>query len=241
MHSIDARLAAAVGLSLTLHAAAGLVTESPMSPQRAVPLRVRLALPEPVVPVLAAESVGHDSVRAPRSAIRGSPDRRRGSIAARQADPGGNPAVSNASEPNLADRPADGGVAANPAPEWAGVSPPHSTAAARGDPLALSHPAEPIRLEPPGFDAAYLQNHKPEYPASARRRGREGTVLLEVRVATSGQPVAVRVARSAGFDELDQAAAEAVRAWRFTPARRGDQPVEASVQVPIRFRIRADP
>lgn len=87
------------------------------------------------------------------------------------------------------------------------------------------------------YDAAYLQNPKPSYPALSRRLGEEGKVLLKVRVGSDGRPLAVDLEKSSDFERLDNAARQVVQHWRFVPARRGDEAVEASVIVPIVFRL----
>lgn len=87
------------------------------------------------------------------------------------------------------------------------------------------------------FDAAYLQNPKPTYPALSRRMGEEGKVLLKVRVSSEGRPLAVDLEKSSNFERLDHAALQAVTNWRFVPAKRGDEAIEASVIVPITFRL----
>ena len=79
---------------------------------------------------------------------------------------------------------------------------------------------------------------RPPYPASARQQGIQGTALLRVYVAADGRVTSVAVARSAGHADLDQAAADAVRQWRFDPGRRGDEAVGMWVQVPVEFRLR---
>ncbi|MCG3187326.1 MAG: hypothetical protein IOMNBAOH_01935 [Rhodocyclaceae bacterium] len=84
---------------------------------------------------------------------------------------------------------------------------------------------------------AYLSNPKPDYPWSLRRRGIEGTVRLRVNVAADGLPTDVMVVSSSGFDEMDRAALEAVKSWRFQPARRSGQAVAALAEVPIVFRL----
>jgi periplasmic protein TonB len=78
---------------------------------------------------------------------------------------------------------------------------------------------------------------KPRYPDAARRRGLEGTVLLRARVTAQGRVDDVHVENSAGHPELDQAAIEALRRWRFEPARRGREPVAAWVVVPFQFKL----
>jgi protein TonB len=47
----------------------------------------------------------------------------------------------------------------------------------------------------------------------------------------------VSVDTSSGSTALDEAALDAVRKWRFVPAKRGAQPVEAWHLVPIVFRL----
>ncbi len=88
------------------------------------------------------------------------------------------------------------------------------------------------------FDAAYLQNPAPFYPAPARRRGEEGRVLLRVFVESSGLPGKVELHSSSGFTLLDQSALDAVGRWKFVPARRGSEAVPAWVVVPIVFNLR---
>ena len=79
---------------------------------------------------------------------------------------------------------------------------------------------------------------KPRYPESARRRGIEGTVLLKMRITAQGRVEAVQVVRSAGYPELDESAIEAVRRWRFEPARRNGEPVaEDGVLLPVMFQL----
>ncbi len=78
----------------------------------------------------------------------------------------------------------------------------------------------------------------PRYPASARRQGIQGTTLLRVFVASDGRVTDVGVERTAGHADLDEAAADAVRRWRFDPARRGDEPVGMWVLLPVEFHLK---
>jgi protein TonB len=111
---------------------------------------------------------------------------------------------------------------ASPAPTGAGL--------AGADP-GVDRPAVPDR------PAAYLSNPRPRYPELARRRGLEGLVVLEVLVDLAGAPERVTVNRSSGHEVLDSGAVEAVKRWRFAPARREGQAVAARVQVPVRFAL----
>jgi protein TonB len=94
-----------------------------------------------------------------------------------------------------------------------------------------------VAVTAPSFNAAYLRNPLPRYPASARRTGAQGTVTLRVRVTSEGLAARVDVEKSSGSPHLDAAALEAVKAWRFVPARQGAEPVESWVLVPIVFRL----
>lgn len=103
-------------------------------------------------------------------------------------------------------------------------------------------PVEPVVLEEPieqpRFNANYLDNPAPGYPAVSRRLREEGRVLLRVRVDASGTPSQVTLHQSSGFDRLDVRAAETVRRWKFVPARQGGAPVAAWVIVPIQFSLK---
>jgi protein TonB len=79
---------------------------------------------------------------------------------------------------------------------------------------------------------------QPAYPESARRDGIQGVTLLEFEVLANGRVGHIRVAQSAGHPDLDQAAVEAVKRWRFEPARRGRQPIGVWVTLPVRFELR---
>jgi protein TonB len=79
---------------------------------------------------------------------------------------------------------------------------------------------------------------KPRYPESARRQGIQGTSLLTLRVLADGAVGEVLVEQSAGHPDLDRAAVEAVKTWRFEPARSGGQPVAVWVKLPVRFELR---
>ncbi|HXG29639.1 MAG TPA: energy transducer TonB [Nevskiales bacterium] len=122
------------------------------------------------------------------------------------------------------------------------ASPPAEPVAAAPAPTSQPAPVEPAPVElpvtPPSFHAAYLNNPAPEYPAASRRMGETGEVLLLVQVMPDGSPGEIRLRQGSGYTRLDEAALDAVRRWRFVPARQGDEPVAAWVLVPIRFSLK---
>ncbi len=103
--------------------------------------------------------------------------------------------------------------------------------------LAPSPPAAEPAMEPPRYHAAYLSNPPPAYPMAARRRGIEGTVLVRAEISAGGECQRVELKKTSGHEMLDNAALEAVKTWRFVPAKRGGQAVVAWVEVPITFKL----
>lgn len=125
------------------------------------------------------------------------------------------------------------------------LAPASQETAANTDPALPSlASASPIASQPanPGAidifqQVTYLDRSMPLYPASARKRGIEGRVLLQVEVDAAGLPVLIRLVESSGSEALDRAALDAVRQWKFKPARRANHPIAATVTIPIHFRL----
>lgn len=97
--------------------------------------------------------------------------------------------------------------------------------------------ADTLIYQSPNFNAAYLNNPAPTYPSVSRRLGEQGLVLLQVQVTANGTAESVELQTGSGSTRLDQAALEAVKKWRFVPAKRGEQSVYSSVVVPVRFSL----
>jgi protein TonB len=62
-------------------------------------------------------------------------------------------------------------------------------------------------------------------------------VTVRVLVNTDGSAVSVTVRETSGHEDFDNAAAQAVKKWRFSPARRGGAPVASFHDVRVRFRL----
>jgi TonB family protein len=88
-------------------------------------------------------------------------------------------------------------------------------------------------ITPPGL----LREVKPQYTEEARRQGVEGDVVLEIVVRADGSVGAITILQRLGSG-LDQRAIEAVRQWRFSPARRYGTPVDVLVEVAVEFKLR---
>jgi protein TonB len=75
----------------------------------------------------------------------------------------------------------------------------------------------------------------PGYPATSRRLGESGIVVLRVELDEHGLVATARVDSASGFDRLDQAALAAVKSWRCNPPRRDGKPVRAVARQPFHF------
>ncbi len=88
----------------------------------------------------------------------------------------------------------------------------------------------------PGFDTAAL-NRLVIYPEPARRQKISGTVIVEVMVSDKGKVTGTSIVQGV-HPLLDTAAAEALRKYRFTPARQGDKPVKGSIRLPLVYVLK---
>jgi protein TonB len=116
-----------------------------------------------------------------------------------------------------------------PAPQAesdAGERPPRST-----PPVAL----EGASVEP----AVVIEKIDPSYPEPAIRAQVEGSVVLDIGIDEAGRVIDLQVTRGLPFG-LSEAAAEAVRQWRYRPARGPDGPIPSRKTVRILFTLRKD-
>ncbi|MDP2643624.1 MAG: energy transducer TonB [Desulfobacterales bacterium] len=84
---------------------------------------------------------------------------------------------------------------------------------------------------------SYRDNPPPPYPGIAKRKGLQGTVVLDVLVTPQGTVGEIRVFQSSGYAILDQRAEETVKTWVFEPGTISNQPVQMWVRVPIQFQL----
>ncbi len=97
--------------------------------------------------------------------------------------------------------------------------------------------AAPVDETPVLWNLKLLEMKPPVYPPRCLRLGLEGRVRVRVLVGENGRPQEVTVGESSGESALDQAALDAVRGWRFEPARRNGVPVRAWAVVPVEFKL----
>ena len=106
-----------------------------------------------------------------------------------------------------------------------------SAAAAPAPPPVSSRPAVGGQLQPPQL----ISSAAPIYPPAARAQGLQGVVVLDAHVDESGKVVATDVV--AGPAPLISAAQEAVRTWKYQPARLNGKPISINTRVSVRFSL----
>lgn len=97
-------------------------------------------------------------------------------------------------------------------------------------------PYPPLKVSGSVTPPRVIYSPDPEYSGKAQKARYQGTCVLWLIVGTDGRPRDIRVARSIGMG-LDEKAIEAVRNWRFKPARKDGQPVSVQINVEVEFRL----
>ena len=75
----------------------------------------------------------------------------------------------------------------------------------------------------------------PEYPAKARSKGVQGTVMLRATVSKEGNVIDVSVI--SGEPELSEAALKAARKWKNHPYLVAGQAVEVETTIQMNFQL----
>ena len=203
---------------------------------------IQITVPEPV-------SLADDTPTPPEESVLVTPDRARLANRTFAAESAAADAweMPDPTDPLLSERVAQLPLAARPsAPDDSAslpteiASPLERSQAAHRPPQASSA-ATPVPQQvgsddqtPPDFS----NNRPPRYPQIAEQRRWEGVVMLRITIAADGRVTRVEVAESSGHAVLDAEAANTVRTWRGTPARRGGKPIETEELLPVRFRLR---
>jgi TonB family protein len=89
---------------------------------------------------------------------------------------------------------------------------------------------------PPQVDLS-VPHDQPPYPVSAQTSAEQGVVAVDVLVRPNGKPARIKVSRSSGFEDLDNAAIQGVLNWRFVPAMRDGDAVSDWTTVKIVYQL----
>ena len=81
------------------------------------------------------------------------------------------------------------------------------------------------------------ENCADDYPFFARMLGHEGVTELAFTVAADGTLNGIKIAKSSGYDGLDDAAKDCVRKWHYRPAIKDNQLVDAPMNVKVTWNL----
>ena len=98
-----------------------------------------------------------------------------------------------------------------------------------------AEPAQPVRVGSGIRTPVKTVDAAPVYPAIARIAHIQGVVILEAVLDAGGRVDDVRVLRS--IPQLDQAAIDAVRQWRYTPTLLNGRAVPVIITVTVNFTL----
>lgn len=99
-------------------------------------------------------------------------------------------------------------------------------------------PPVPVELTPPKHPQPYrMVVDAPGLASAARLEAVEARVRLRLVVRADGNVARVEIAASSGRAELDEAALDAARHWRFLPARRNGEPVDSVALIWVAFVV----
>ena len=79
----------------------------------------------------------------------------------------------------------------------------------------------------------------PKYPDSLKREGLAGVVAVVLVINEKGLVAECTVAKSSHPD-FERPALEAVKNWKFKPAKKDGNPVKVRVTLPLRFNVEDD-
>ncbi|NOX98456.1 MAG: energy transducer TonB [Verrucomicrobia bacterium] len=82
-----------------------------------------------------------------------------------------------------------------------------------------------------------MKRRAPIYPTLARKKGYEGTSVFIATINPDGTIKDLQLSQTSGHPILDKAAKEALRHWKFTPAKRNGSTVASQLRIPVVFRL----
>ena len=83
-----------------------------------------------------------------------------------------------------------------------------------------------------------MEKVEPKYPADARAEKIQGTIKVEAKVSEEGK-VEEAIASESPDPRLAQAAVDAVKQWKFKPARKADgKAVKVKTTITVNFRLK---
>lgn len=95
-----------------------------------------------------------------------------------------------------------------------------------------------VRISSASMPQLVVSQVPPRYPAPAREMHIQGTVVVQAVIGKDGKIISLRA--TSGHPLLIQAALDAVKQWQFRPYYLNGIPVEAGIDINVKFRAYSD-
>jgi TonB family protein len=90
------------------------------------------------------------------------------------------------------------------------------------------------------YNNNFLNNVYPKYPIISKKEGEEGEVILIVEVDENGKATSIIIYKSSTYERLDNVSIDAVKNWKFIPARnKFGMPIKSKIKIPFVFKIKS--
>jgi protein TonB len=105
---------------------------------------------------------------------------------------------------------------------------------------AIQTPMAPAPTAPSTRANGITSTHStPPYPADAKQKGHEGTVVLHIMISDQGEVTSAQVSKSSGFPELDQQAVSWVKEhWKYKAAVQNGVAVASASDAQVVFSLK---
>ena len=100
--------------------------------------------------------------------------------------------------------------------------------------LAVAVAGRSGEFEKPDTPPVPVRTRPPEYPSQLKRDGVSGMVVVNVVIEADGSVADVEIRKSTN-SEFDAPALEAVKNWRFKPAKKDGNAIRSKVALPLKF------
>jgi protein TonB len=102
--------------------------------------------------------------------------------------------------------------------------------------LPIDPPRPPV-LTKAKLDPRFADTFKPDYPPALRREGLEGSATVRVTIDERGRVIAVELVKATDPRFFEETKEQALRHWRFQPARRDGVATTSEQTMTVHFRL----
>ncbi|HVS51645.1 MAG TPA: energy transducer TonB [Opitutaceae bacterium] len=92
----------------------------------------------------------------------------------------------------------------------------------------------PLRADPKTEPPVPVRTVAPDYPPDLKHEGISGLVMVKCTIDEQGNVVEPQVEKSSNVG-FEKPAVDALRRWKFKPAKQDGAPVSMKVSIPIKF------